>query len=52
MAGVESPTQAPLVRMTAAGIRRTLGTAPRQARPILVDEVKAMVEALPDDLLS
>jgi site-specific recombinase XerD len=36
MAGLESPTQTQLVRMTAAGIRRTLGTAPRQARPILL----------------
>jgi integrase len=36
--------------MTAAGIRRTLGTAPHQARPILVDDLKAMLAALPDDL--
>jgi integrase len=50
MAGVESPTQTQLVRMTAGGIRRTLGTAPRQARPILVDDLRAMVAALPDDL--
>lgn len=50
MAHLESPTQSQLVRMTAAGIRRTLGTAPRQARPILVDDLKAMLAALPDDL--
>jgi site-specific recombinase XerD len=50
MAGHESPTQTQLVRMTAAGIRRTLGTAPRQARPILVADLRAMVEALPDSL--
>ena len=50
MAGVESPTQTQLVRMTAAGIRRTLGTAPRRARPISVADLRAMVEAMPDDL--
>lgn len=50
MAGLESPTQTQLVRMTAAGIRRRLGTAPRQARAILVDELVAIVGALPDDL--
>jgi len=42
--------QTQLVRMTAAGIRRTLGTAPHQARPILVEDLKAMLAALPDDL--
>lgn len=50
MAGYDSPTHAQVVRMTASGIRRQLGTAPRQARPILVAEVRSMVEALPDDL--
>jgi len=50
MAGLESPTGSQLVKMTAAGIRRTLGTAPHQARPILVDDLKAMLAALPDDL--
>ena len=50
MAGVESPTQAQLVRMTAAGVRRSMGTAPHQARPILVEDLKLMLAALPDDL--
>jgi site-specific recombinase XerD len=50
MAGLESPTQTQLVRMTTAGIRRSLGTAPHQARPILVEDLKVMVAALPDDL--
>lgn len=54
MAGRESPTLSQVVRSTAAGIRR--GTddhrpAPaRQARAILVGELRAMIEALPDDL--
>jgi len=50
MAGLESPTHAQIVRMTASGIRRQLGTAPRQARPILAAELRSMIEALPDDL--
>jgi site-specific recombinase XerD len=50
MAGFETPTHSQLVRMTAAGIRRSLGTAPHQARAISVDELKAMLGALPDDL--
>jgi site-specific recombinase XerD len=50
MAGLESPTHAQVVRMTASGIRRQLGTAPRQARPILAAELRSMIEALPDDL--
>jgi site-specific recombinase XerD len=50
MAGHESPTQAQLVRMTAAGIRRSLGTAPHQARAILAGDLRTMLAALPDDL--
>jgi site-specific recombinase XerD len=54
MAGHKSPAQAQTVRSTAAGIRRRAaddGRAhTRQAKAILVDELRAMVEALPDDL--
>jgi site-specific recombinase XerD len=50
MAGLDSPTLSQVVRMTAGGIRREVGTAPRQARPIMVGELVAMIEALPDDL--
>ncbi|MGH2465345.1 MAG: site-specific integrase [Candidatus Limnocylindrales bacterium] len=50
MAGLESPTRSQLVRMTASGIRRSLGVAPRQARPILVAELRSMIELLPHDL--
>jgi site-specific recombinase XerD len=50
MAGWETPTQTQIVRMTAAGIRRKLGTAPQQARPILVEDLRAMLAALPEDL--
>ena len=48
LAGLETPTQSPVVRMTAAGIRRRLGTAPRQVSPVLVADLRAMVESLPD----
>ncbi len=50
MAELDSPTQTPLVRLTSAGIRRRLRTAQRQARPIMVEELRAIVGALPDDL--
>ncbi len=50
MAQYESPTHSQIVRITAAGIRRELGTKPRQARPIMADELRAMIEALPNDL--
>jgi integrase len=33
-----------------SGIRRMLGTAPRRATPVLVDELRAMVAGLPDNL--
>ncbi|MFN8620622.1 MAG: site-specific integrase [Chloroflexota bacterium] len=50
MAGLESPTGSQVVRMTAAGIRRSVGTAQHQVRPILVADLRAMLEALPADL--
>ena len=50
MAGYASPTHDQLVRSTTAGIRRTIGTAPRQARPVMVEDLRAMLAALPDDL--
>jgi site-specific recombinase XerD len=50
MAGYESPTQRQVVRMTAAGIRRTHGTAPRQVRRLPQEDLMAMIAALPDDL--
>jgi site-specific recombinase XerD len=45
-----SPTQSQIVRMTAAGIRREYGTAQRQAKAISVEDLRAMIAALPDDL--
>ena len=50
MARLESPTRTQLVRMTTAGIRRTLGTTQHQVRRIPEKDLVAMVAALPDDL--
>jgi integrase len=44
-AGLESPTHAAIVRNTLKGIRRTLGTAPKQKAPALTDDIRAMVDA-------
>jgi integrase len=43
----KSPTRSKAVRNVMRGIRRDLGHAPRQAKPLLTADVKAMVDALP-----
>ena len=43
--GLESPTHAALVRNTMKGIRRTLGVAPVQKAPALIEDIRAMVDA-------
>jgi len=50
-AGLPSPRSAAEVREVLRGIRRTLGVAPLQKNPILVDDLRRMVATLPDDLL-
>jgi integrase len=49
MAGLDSPTTSESVKLTMAGIRRTLGTRQKQARPLSVSDLKRMVNALPED---
>ena len=49
-AQVSSPTEVPAVRHEMQAIRRALGVAQRGKDPILVDELRAMIAALPDDL--
>ena len=49
-AGYDSPARDPLVRLTASGIRRRLGTAANEARAIRIDELRAMVASLPPDV--
>jgi site-specific recombinase XerD len=43
--GLEPPTHSPIVVNTMKGIRRTMGTAPTQKAPTLIDDVRAMVDA-------
>lgn len=45
----ETPTKSAEVRFTWSGIRRTLGTAQRQADPATIDVLRAMVDALDDE---
>jgi site-specific recombinase XerD len=49
--GFESPTKCEPVRSVLKGIRRTLGTAPRQKTPLVANDVREMVARLPDSLL-
>jgi site-specific recombinase XerD len=50
-AGFPSPTEESSVRLVMAGIRRSLGTAARAKRPVLVPDLQAMVNAVPEDLI-
>ncbi len=49
-AGHESPTKAEPVRLVRRGVRRTVGTAQRQVRPVNVVDLRAMVNGLGDDV--
>ena len=49
-AGHESPTKSEPVRLVRRGVRRTVGTAQRQVRPVSVPDLRKMVESLSDDL--
>ena len=51
MAKLESPTRTMPVRTLMAGIRRQKGVAPKTKRPIMTDDLRAMLEELPDGLL-
>ena len=48
-AGHDSPTKEEAVRLVRRGVRRTLGTAQRQVRPVTVPELRTMVEGLGTD---
>lgn len=51
MAGLTSPTEESPVRLVMAGIRRKLGTAADAKRPVLVPDLQAMVNAIPDNVI-
>src|SRR5947209_5760766 len=46
-----SPTQAPIVRTTMAGIRRTLGMAPAQKTAVVTAELRTLLAVTPEDTL-
>jgi integrase len=48
-AGHDTPTKEEAVRLVRRGVRRTLGTAQRQVRPVTVSELRAMLEGLGTD---
>ena len=48
--GLPNPVRSPLVRATMRGIRRERGTAQRQAKPLLRDDLFAVLEATGDNL--
>jgi site-specific recombinase XerD len=50
-AGFASPTEEASVRLVMSGIRRSLGMAAAGKRPVLVADLQAMVNAMPDNLL-
>ena len=45
-AGHDSPTKEEAVRLVRRGVRRTLGTAQRQVRPVTVPDLRTMLEGL------
>ena len=50
-AGVPSPTHAPITRQFLGGLRRELGVAVSRKRPVLVDDLKIIIQALPSTLI-
>jgi site-specific recombinase XerD len=50
LAGHQSPTRSPVVRMALQGIRREKGTAPSVKSPLTVPDLRRMIDATPDTL--
>jgi len=48
-AGPDSPTKEEAVRLVRRGVRRTLGTAQHQVRPVTVPELRTMLQGLGTD---
>ncbi len=49
--GLESPTHSLAVRKVMAGIRRSKGTAQNGKAPTMTEDIRSMVQALPDNLI-
>lgn len=50
-AGFESPTKTWAVKQFLSGLRREIGVAPFRKRPVLVDDLKAILRQIPDSVL-
>lgn len=50
-AGFDSPTRAWAMKQFLAGLRRELGVAPVRKKPVLVSDLKQILDQLPDSLL-
>ena len=48
--GAEDPTKAEIVKSTMRGIRRRIGTAQREAKPVLREDLFAMLERMDDSM--
>jgi integrase len=51
LAGHPSPTTSEAVSLVMKGIRRTVGVSQRQARPLVVEDLKRVVATIPDTLV-
>ncbi len=49
--GMASPTHAPVTRQFLYGLRRELGVAVTRKKPVMVDDLKVIVQALPNTLI-
>ncbi len=49
--GFESPTRTWAVKQFLSGLRREIGIAPVRKRPVLVDDLRVILQQLPDSLL-
>jgi site-specific recombinase XerD len=50
LAGFDPPTSSETVRAAIAGIRRTMGVAPRRKQPVTAERLTDMLKGLPDTL--
>jgi len=50
LAGHASPAKDPLVRATLAGIKRVIGTKSNPVKPLLVDDIRKLVDVIPGDV--
>ncbi len=49
--GVPSPTHAPIARQFLSGLRRELGVAVTRKKPVMVDDLKLIIQSLPNTLI-